>query len=456
MKSQIIKFVALMVLLMGGFSISAQNSKTSSAFAIDRNITSFAVDGLVDKKIYAHQVDPNETITTIALIMAEGTDVTALSPVITLASGASITPRTFGAQDFSQQITYTVTAQDGSTATYLFLAYVQNITRTPINVLVYHGSGGSTNPGPGLYGWDSSLQFCCIATPDPSYMFDTWLVYGTPVSSNPTFCEYSMFDLVLTATFKLIPPSISGSAAICSGSSYTFSVTNAPTGFTWGKSSNVSLSSTTMSSTSVSASGKGIGWVSINHGGIELSRKTFWISTPEISISGPSSVPLNGYTTLYANQADNNVNMGITGYEWIISPSYPSTLTSYGHYATVSFSGNIETVTVLCRATNSCGTGAWAPLNISVGSKSPSPAYPNPVNDILTVDVGSAANTNTQNLTYDVRLYNTTGNMLRQAGNRGDGTVQIDVSNLPNGIYFLHIYDGISKSPEIQQVIVKH
>ena len=51
MKSQIIKLVALIALLAGGFTISAQNNKTSSAFAIDKNIISFEVANFVDKFI---------------------------------------------------------------------------------------------------------------------------------------------------------------------------------------------------------------------------------------------------------------------------------------------------------------------------------------------------------------------------------------------------------------------
>jgi len=50
--------------------------------------------------------------------MAEGTDVSSLSPVITLAPGATITSKHAGVQDFSQQVEYTVICEDGSTVTY--------------------------------------------------------------------------------------------------------------------------------------------------------------------------------------------------------------------------------------------------------------------------------------------------------------------------------------------------
>ena len=36
------------------------------------------------------------------------------------------------------------------------------------------------------------------------------------------------------------------------------------------------------------------------------------------------------------------------------------------------------------------------------------------------------------------------------------GKVQFNVSNLPNGFYYLHIYENINEKPTIQQIIVKH
>ncbi len=102
----------------------------------------------------------------------------------------------------------------------------------------------------------------------------------------------------------------------------------------------------------------------------------------------------------------------------------------------------------------------------SVG-KSNSLAYPNPVSNILNVDLDRIVNeTNTlepiagdrqlkQELTYDIRLYDGMGILLRHAKAKG-GKVEFNVSNLTSGIYFLHIYDGINEKPEMQQIIVEH
>ena len=55
---------------------------------------------------------------------------------------------------------------------------------------------------------------------------------------------------------------------------------------------------------------------------------------------------------------------------------------------------------------------------------------------------------------YDFRLYDKQSNIVLRAQNKG-GTAQFNVSNLPTGIYYLHVYDGISEKPEIKQIMVE-
>ena len=59
------------------------------------------------------------------------------------------------------------------------------------------------------------------------------------------------------------------------------------------------------------------------------------------------------------------------------------------------------------------------------------------------------------NPTIDIRLYDGLGNLVRQVNAQG-GTVQFDIVNLPDGIYYLHVYDGVSEQPTIQQIIIQH
>ena len=81
--------------------------------------------------------------------------------------------------------------------------------------------------------------------------------------------------------------------------------------------------------------------------------------------------------------------------------------------------------------------------------------YPNPVDDVLNIELDAPDDNARAQITYDVRLYDGQGNMVRQQKAKG-GTVEFNVSNLPNGIYYLHIYDGVSDKPEIHQIIVQH
>ena len=95
------------------------------------------------------------------------------------------------------------------------------------------------------------------------------------------------------------------------------------------------------------------------------------------------------------------------------------------------------------------------------GSSSSLKAYPNPVFDILTVDINtlihlsSTLSSSRSSPTFDIRLYDGQGNLLRQQKAQG-GTVQFNVANLLNGIYYLHIYDGVSSTPEMLQIVVEH
>lgn len=61
----------------------------------------------------------NETAHTIAVTVPYGTNVTALVPTIATSTGASVSPASGVAQNFTNPVTYTVTAADSSTQTYI-------------------------------------------------------------------------------------------------------------------------------------------------------------------------------------------------------------------------------------------------------------------------------------------------------------------------------------------------
>ena len=47
------------------------------------------------------------------------------------------------------------------------------------------------------------------------------------------------------------------------------------------------------------------------------------------------------------------------------------------------------------------------------------------------------------------------GNLLRQKKTKGR-TVEFNVANLLDGVYYLHIYDGVSENPEMIPIVVEH
>ena len=89
------------------------------------------------------------------------------------------------------------------------------------------------------------------------------------------------------------------------------------------------------------------------------------------------------------------------------------------------------------------------------GNKSSS-VYPNPVSDILNIDLDAGENTtSSKTINYNIRLYDWYDNLMRITTGIS-GIVQFNVANLPNDNYFLHIYDGVNSKPEITQIVVKH
>ena len=82
--------------------------------------------------------------------------------------------------------------------------------------------------------------------------------------------------------------------------------------------------------------------------------------------------------------------------------------------------------------------------------------YPNPVDQVLYIDLDKFLNAqNKSAITYEVRLYDSQGNLVQQAKAKS-GIVEFDVSSLADGVYFIYLYDGVSVIPEVHKVIVQH
>jgi hypothetical protein len=81
-----------------------------SSLSSAKAITDFMVDGITGT------ID--EAAKTIAVVVPTGTDLTSLSPTITISAFAAVNPASGAAQDFTDPVVYTVTAEDGTSVGY--------------------------------------------------------------------------------------------------------------------------------------------------------------------------------------------------------------------------------------------------------------------------------------------------------------------------------------------------
>lgn len=82
------------------------HNPNSSAESSDCNVTSFSINGR----------NANIVDTSISLQLMLGTDLTSLTPVVEVSTGADYIPK--GAQDFTNPVEYTITAEDGTSKKY--------------------------------------------------------------------------------------------------------------------------------------------------------------------------------------------------------------------------------------------------------------------------------------------------------------------------------------------------
>jgi hypothetical protein len=78
----------------------------------------------------------------------------------------------------------------------------------------------------------------------------------------------------------------------------------------------------------------------------------------------------------------------------------------------------------------------------------PFAVYPNPANDVLYVEM-------TDESASKISIYSLQGAKVLQAVMMAH-KAQIDISLLPNGIYFLHLYDPTTGKQGIKKIVIKH
>jgi uncharacterized repeat protein (TIGR01451 family) len=138
----------------------------------------------------------NETTKTVALTVPFGTVVTALVPTITM-TGASVSPASGVAANFTSPVVYTVTAADASTQAYTVTVY------NPYVLTYTAGANGTitgTTPQTVNYGASGSAV---TAVPSAGYHFVKWsddVMTASRTDTNVTA------NISVTATFAITAP----------------------------------------------------------------------------------------------------------------------------------------------------------------------------------------------------------------------------------------------------------
>ena len=265
---------------------------------------------------------------------------------------------------------------------------------------------------------------------------------------------------------------LTGPNNMCINQSQTFSVSNAPTGFTWDKSANLSLSGSDSSVFVMGTAVSSNNWVSVKYGNIEM-KKIQGITVN----STPAARYINGASWTFPNTWESFNLTPLNGggaISWSLSPSDggaflspPNSSTDYVSF--YAFNPNTVYTITATITLNGCIIAPSARIFVNASSPAPPPAivYPNPAVDILHIEIDPIAFNKSSGLEgaeeravmqqpdYDIRLYDSQGNLVRQASSQSS-KLSFNVSNLPNGIYFLTVSVGINDKPSIQRVIINH
>ena len=277
-------------------------------------------------------------------------------------------------------------------------------------------------------------------------------------------------------------PTISGPSEMCSNSTATFSVSPPNSIYTWTCSSNLTAEEGFSHYKNFTANGNGQAWVAVSIDGNEVFRFYVWLGVPSVNVSydvvgrvvlppgtliQPTDVFIGDTVLFHSNAQPTTASVTWTSTAMQYSPNGSANI-----YYIFQDGGGLSGYNIKATATNSCGSTS-STLNLypsPVPIKKLATSYPNPVSDVLNITIDASASQNqsrqqgsadtkslqTAATTYDVRLYNRHGRLLRQATTQGDNVVQFNVTHLRDGIYYLHIYDGVGNKPEIHQIMVKH
>jgi hypothetical protein len=269
---------------------------------------------------------------------------------------------------------------------------------------------------------------------------------------------YSSYDTELIT----IGYGFSGPSTVCPSGS-TFTVNNVPAGCTvnWGKSDNISVSSTTGNPKVFTASGTGTGWVqatiiSTTCGSVTLPRKDVWVgsySSGNYPITGPSSAPCRQYVYYSIPTL-----AGVTSINWI----WPSGWTYVSGQNTPNLALQTGTTgsggTVAVQATNSCGpSGSYATKYTTVTGICGYSLLvsPNPSNDVATVELLSTEpETQASLVEWELEVYDQLQVQKIKTPKQKGKTYQLNTQGWKDGVYIILAKVGDEIISE--KLVVKH
>lgn len=189
-------------------------------------------------------------------------------------------------------------------------------------------------------------------------------------------------------TIPATPGSISGSNAVCAGSSNTYSITpvSGATSYTWTLPGGWSGSSTLTSINTTASTTSGNITVRANNSCGTSSAQTLNITVITAIPSTPGSI--SGNTNICAGSSNTysvSAVSGATSYTWSLPGGWSGNSTTNSISTVAGISGGTIAVT----ANNSCGSSAAQILNVNVGGGS-APSQPGPISGNAIVCSGSS------------------------------------------------------------------
>jgi hypothetical protein len=267
--------------------------------------------------------------------------------------------------------------------------------------------------------------------------------------------------VTITKTITSCVPAINGPSTICASGTFSLNTGEAaiwavsPGGNNFTVSSSGSSVSTFITALAPNASGT----VTAYYNGRTMILPIVSCSVLPPAILGPDYVSSCAYGTTFS------LSSGQAAFWSVNQPSLFTILSSNATSAVIkvndsSSNGDLGVIIAVLS-----GAGGISKPFRTKSCPSPAPVivYPNPTSDILNIEFDREANphaqigdrSNMQDANYDIRFYNESGNLLRQAQTQGE-KVEFNLSNLQSGIYYLHIYHGQDEKPEMRQIVVAH